>query len=191
MYYFNHFNPLFIDYLVFIDPCVGEDPGEVNSLGLGNLPDLRSLRNLWYSRREEGGVGRFIYPRNIIDFLNILFCDLPLYTDINTMSKIIKSFANKDVINIFKEILPKCNYNNTTLKEIFYVVKNNKLMNYYFLDKCIFIVSDLEDLINNLKDYSPNQGINRIRGQSNSLMNTISIIDNNFRDSLQNHHYYH
>jgi hypothetical protein len=22
-------------------------------------------------------------------------------------------------------------------------------------------------------------------------MNTISIIDNNFRDSLQNHHYYH
>jgi hypothetical protein len=119
----------------------------------------------------------------------------PTPLSLSSMYKIISSFLKKDINSIFVEILSAYSCSNEDKNRIFTILKNSKLSNYYFLDKCLFIIKDKDSFIKTIKktiNGSVNQGTNKLKmGQTNSLIYTLSIIDHNFRNSLRWHNRYH
>jgi hypothetical protein len=62
-----------------------------------------------------------------------------------------------------------------------------------FINECLFVVSDLNSFIKNIKDkgYIINEGPLKWRGQINSMDNFLCSIDIDYRNSLYEHNQYH
>lgn len=139
--------------------------------------------------------GGGIYPRNVIDLYKILLRGCPVMLDKQSMSEFIKLVVDKKFYELSLFILNLYNlYDNSKvgldmLKEKF---NESNLVNYNLLGRCVFLVEDLDSLINIMKNsYIVNQGPQAWRGQSDSLINAISVIDNDYRKSLYLHNRYH
>src|SRR5438128_1276629 len=101
----------------------------------------------------------------------MLLLGLPVPMNMHTICKIINLFLNKDVYNIYKEILYLVKCNNTDLQKILDIIKGNKFGDYYFLYKCIFVVRDLDNFINDVNkttknDHNANQGLSKLKSPS-------------------------
>lgn len=69
----------------------------------------------------------------------------------------------------------------------------NELVNIDVLSGCLFVVRDLDGLVDSIKGkgYLINQGPKRWRGQVNSMSNFLSLFDVDYRNSLYRHNQYH
>jgi hypothetical protein len=149
--------------------------------------------NLNYIRNPHAYVG--VYPKNITDFINLLVYNKPVFMNLDQMYNIISYFLNRDINNIFSQIISLYNCNNKDKKLITSIVEKSDIKKYFFLDKCIFVVKDGDVFIKTIKDTinsNVNQGINKLKtGHINSLINALSSLDNDFRNSLYRHNSYH
>jgi hypothetical protein len=167
------------DYLLCLDDALGCD-----------LPKF----NKEYIKHIKDHTG--IYPYNAINFLNRLFFNSPFTLDISTMSKIIL-FSKKDIYNVYVEIFSLFNWNKDDTKylgDILNIIRNTKLGSYGYLNNCVFVVRDFKSFIQNINSeqgLNANQGLGKLNKTSNSLMNTIGVIDNSFRNSLWSHNRHH
>lgn len=61
------------------------------------------------------------------------------------------------------------------------------------INSCLYVVNDINDLKNKLtnKGYLINEGLQRWRGQINSMSGILSTMDMDYRNSLYNHNEYH
>lgn len=72
----------------------------------------------------------------------------------------------------------------------------SKNININIFKSSIFVVRDLSKFIEDInnkcsKKYSVNDGIQRWRGQTNSMQNFVNLFDNDFRKSLYSKAWYH
>lgn len=84
-------------------------------------------------------------------------------------------------------------YNNTFNDMFKQVINDNPLDKVSILNFCLFIVSDLNKFLGDVrkKGYNINGGPQRKRSEINSLDNFLSSLDIDFRESLYNHNNYH
>ncbi len=73
------------------------------------------------------------------------------------------------------------------------LIYNNNSISVDILNNMVFIVDDKELFINSIKEkgYNVNEGPQQWRGHINNMSNFLSYLDNDYRDSLYNHYYYH
>lgn len=71
--------------------------------------------------------------------------------------------------------------------------KVNPLDKVSIINSCLFVVDNLSWFIGNIREkgYNINGGPQKFRSQTNSLNNSLSLIDLYFRTSLYNHNQYH
>jgi len=115
---------------------------------------------------------------------------LLILKDIDSMSQLLDLALNDNYKGFIKEILGSLRYygminnlNSQTNVEPFSIING-----------CIFIVRDLEGVVSNLrKNYNVNvnTGPQSLRGEVNSMNNSLSILDMHYRDSLYYHIYHH
>lgn len=177
LYYMCNRSNLLTDCLSITDFKLDFKP----DLNINHLTNLRKYIN--------------IYPKNLIDFINMLVGHRPVFINLDSMYNIISYFIKKDVNNIVYEIVSSYDCDDKDKNVIKSILEKSSLTNYYFLDKCIFIVKDGDNFIKNIKNTinsDINQGINKLKkGQINSLINTLSNLDTDFRNSLYRHNIYH
>ena len=85
--------------------------------------------------------------------------------------------------------LNKDNYDQT--KEFLSKARKSSFQNTNILSNIIFVTNDLPGLIKNLEKFNVNQGIQKSRGQINSMADKLVTIDKAFRLSMYNHALYH
>ena len=140
-----------------------------------------------------------VYPLNFIEMLKIVFkWEIPLISN-EYMSEIIAciSFNIRDITNKLNTCcnIGKYNPKNPDLLTIWYnrLKKENKANNKHIfnnISKFVFIVSDLDLLLNNLKKAgfdSVNAGPQKFRGNASYIGYINTILDRDFRDNLWRH----
>lgn len=148
-------------------------------------------------RRTHVFRGRGIYPRNFVDLIKVLLQGCPIFYSLDEICKFIILASERkyyELITLMLKIYNLYQEDKKGLEVLRYKFSANNLVNYNFLSRVIFVVEDLDVLINSLKGLKENrvnQGIQKWRGQSDSLSNVISVIDNDFRKSLNRHNQYH
>lgn len=140
---------------------------------------------------------RGIYPRNIVDLSKMLLKGCPVFLNDEDICKIIKLVAERRVYDVVVELVKLYDFYKgeeegiSMLKE---KLKKPKLEKYNFFSRLVFITDDLHSLVKSLKvpfNGDVNEGIQKWRGQSDSLSHIIDSIDSDFRKSLNRHNQYH
>ena len=132
------------------------------------------------------------YPTtNTIDILKQKISNQLVVTDYNNMSNIINNVLSKDFCKVLNLLLKGCNPNrlySTDNVHNSFTSKQVKLYNHLY--RFIFIVSNLEHFIDNIKtnvDKDINQGPRSKRGKISLMNNVIINVDRGFRSSMINH----
>lgn len=179
-------NNIGIDYLFLLDNSFDYD--QTIKFNLDKITE--KLRLI-----QKYGNTRGIFPRNVMDLYKILLQGCPILTSMDGMCHFIKLSVKKRYYEIGLSLLKIYNLYNkdsTGLGLLKDKLSNSSLKRYNLLNRSVFIVQDLNLLLEKLeKSYTINQGPQKWRGQSNSLNNVISVIDNDFRKSLNRHNQYH
>ena len=140
---------------------------------------------------------------------DVLFKDLPLYksnyignvyifrlinklcltVDINYMAFLISLALNKKYLDFIKETLGPLEGYDKLVK----AYDSNNIEPINIINGCLFVVSDLDKLVLAIKkyNYNINTGPQQHRGHVNSINNSLSMLDSEYRKSLYMHHKYH
>ena len=110
---------------------------------------------------------------------------------------IYKTVYKRDIFDLIVRIIDLydfCHYDEGGLEVLRDKLEKFKYANYNLLGRTVFMVEDLNSLINKIKlnyDGDVNQGPQPWRGQSDYLSYTIHSIDTDFRRSMNRHNQYH
>jgi hypothetical protein len=111
----------------------------------------------------------------------------------NDMSEIISLICLKKYDKVLEKLcnLNNQNYNQENFNKVEYFYNNNtKKIIFNLLSKFVFIVSDLNDLLNNLKNLGfdeINAGPQKFRGYPSYIGFINSSLDKDFRNSMYRH----
>lgn len=131
------------------------------------------------------------YISNIISLYKKIFCGLPAIYDYKDMADHLNDTIETNYSNIFwkfkkpsSDIFPNDKIGQTDITQKFTLG---------CLNRNIFIVNDLDKFIKCISNSGRgvNQGSQKWRAQSDSLMNTISNFDHFFRSAIDRHNLYH
>ena len=158
----------------------------------GKIEDgLRDICNSYY-----------IYTAvDILEYIN----KSAIYLNVSSMSTLVDIAYNKYYDGFIKEILGSFyNYENL-LKKLHSINKqpydysisldqdkiDDKAVS--IINSCLFLVRDINKLIDSIRNlnYNINCGPQPQRGRVNTINNSLSIIDMDYRKSLSNHNYLH
>ncbi len=119
-----------------------------------------------------------------------LITRLAIYTDIHSMSQLVDLALKKDYKTFVQEILGSLD-NYHIISRILSLDKSIDPIS--IINGCAFVVKDLDKFILCVRDinYNLNAGPQPLRGQVNSINNSLSILDMEYRKSLYNHNNYH
>jgi len=128
-------------------------------------------------------------PITTTDILRLV-TRLAIHTDIRSMSRLVDLALKKDYETFVQEILGSLD-NYHIISRIFSFDKS--IEPFSIINGCAFVVKDLDKLILCVRDinYNLNAGPQPLRGQVNSINNSLSILDMEYRKSLYNHNNYH
>ena len=139
---------------------------------LGYTRILENISNSYYS----------ITVPEILRFINRLI----VLINSNEMLKLVDSALKKEYEIFIKEVLghlenfPKFDQHDKSVEPI------------SIINGCLFVVRDLEKFTSSLNgNYNINAGPQSLRGQVNSISNSLSNLDMEYRKSLYNHNNYH
>lgn len=105
------------------------------------------------------------------------------------MSQLLDLALNDNYKGFIKEILGSLSNYNGMLNIL---NSQTSVEPFSITNGCIFLVRDLEGLVSNVrKNYNVNTGPQSLRGEVNSINNSLSILDMHYRDSLYYHNYHH
>jgi len=180
--------------LRFNDNNLGNNYFFVLDKDIINLYEISSLNFLEkYSYKYDIKLKNLYENNNKLPPLSIV----DLFKEIENGKLLIKN--NKEISNIINSIIKIKNLkdisnstSNLELDNLNSILKNNfhYKKTYNLLNKFIFVVSDLENLkdeIKNLGHNSINAGPNKYRGSINSMNHILINIDRDFRNSMYRH----
>lgn len=164
------------------------------------VSEINAISNL-FKHKYLYGNSRGIYPKNIIDMCKVLLQGCPVFFSDEDICKFIKLVWERKIYDAIVGLIELYGlYTNRTeglnmLKEkvLKEKVRKTNLDNYNFLSRVVFITDDLSYLIKDIRksvDRNVNEGLQKWRGQSNSLSHVIDRIDADFRESLNRHNQY-
>lgn len=133
-----------------------------------------------------------MYPRNIVDIYKLMIKGKLIIGDYIELSLIIR-LAIEGELNELSKILST----NSGLVEDKYIkdmITSYNPSKLNLLSRCVFVVKDLEDLKEKIADQfkgvNVNEGVQKWRGFVDSLSNTVSVFDQDFRNSIKRHNEY-
>ena len=113
---------------------------------------------------------------------------LILQVNIDSMSYLTSLALNKEYKVFVKEVL-------STLDDCHGLVKHldDNIKPLSIINGCLFVVQDIKKFVESIRNYNYNinTGPQSHRGQVNSINNSLSILDMEYRKSLYNHNNYH
>jgi len=137
----------------------------------------------------------FTYTINNYNELFNLINKMTVTIDNEAMSSLIDLGFKKDFNEINNFLFEGDSYYLAGQNILFSDLKdnNNLVSDLNVINSCLFVVSDLNIFIKNLKvkGYEINEGPQKWRGQVNSINNFLSSLDIDFRNSLYRHNQYH
>ena len=109
---------------------------------------------------------------------------------INSMSKLVDLALKKEHEAFIKEILGSLDNYSRLVRDL---KDDRNIEPISIINSCLFVVKDIEKFIIHIRDnnYNINQGPQPLRGQINSINNSLSILDMEYRKSLYNHNNHH
>ena len=140
---------------------------------------------------------RGIYPRNIVDLCKMLLQGCPIFLNQTDICNLISLAWQRKVYEAVVKFIQLYDFYKDEKEGLTMIqerLKKPNLEKYNLLGRLIFVTDDLNSLLKEIrKDYNPsvNAGIQKWRGQSDSLSHTIDSIDTDFRKSLNRHNQYH
>lgn len=203
IYNYRKYHKIFLDcFLSFIiiehmSQIINFDSNIGN--GLFFILDDKLKNNILYDRLLEEEINknrnfRFYLGYNIIDLLKLLFKGELISLNINDISYLIKLV---ETLKIYEFIDMLSKYNDMDMYKYNIVVKSeimNKKYIHNILSRFILVVSDLDDLLKNLKSLGykeVNQGPQKFRGSGSYINYILTCLDNNFRYSMYIHNLNH
>lgn len=135
----------------------------------------------------------FYFPNTLtnVQVFNIIN-RLILQVNIDSMSHLTFLALHKEYKAFAIEVLRTLDddYSNCLVRDLD-IEENIKPLS--IINGCLFVVEDIEKFVESIRkyNYNINTGPQKHRGQVNSINNSLSILDMEYRNSLYNHHNYH
>ncbi len=156
---------------------------------LGRVEDALLYSNTSYKINELiDNLSKSYYPisnTQIFALINKLIYS----TDVGSMALLTDLALKRDYKGFTSKILSSVNNYNTLVKYL----NSDIVDSVSIINGCLYMVKDLENFILNVRNYryNINTGPQAVRGHINSINNSLSMLDMEYRKSLYNHNNYH
>jgi len=173
-------------FLSVIDKYLHGKPFEDGKSIEDKLMPSKILFNL---EKFTDSISNSYYSTTTTEILRLI-TRLVIYTDIHSMSQLVDFALKKDSKAFVQEILGSLN-NYYIISRVLSLDKSIEPIS--IINGCLFVVEDIKKFVESIRNYNYNinTGPQPLRGQVNSINNSLSILDMEYRKSLYNHHNHH
>ncbi len=136
-----------------------------------------------------GNIPRYPYTLTNVEVFKLIN-RLILQVDVDNMSYLTSLALDKQYKVFVKEVLSTLDDYRSLVKDLDNEANIKPLS---IINGCLFVVEDIKKLVESIRkyNYNINTGPQPLRGQVNSINNSLSILDMEYRKSLYNHNNYH
>jgi hypothetical protein len=159
-------------------------------LNIGDVKDKLSLsKDTMNIENIIGNIHRYPYTLTNVEVFKLIN-RLILLVNVDNMSYLTSLALDKEYKVFVKEVLSTLDDYRSLVKDLDNEVNIKPLS---IINGCLFVVEDIKKLVESIRkyNYNINTGPQPLRGQVNSINNSLSILDMEYRKSLYNHNNYH